>query len=277
MTIENIADRLKKRLSVVTPVYKPDKRLFSICIKNMLGQTSQEYEWYLVFDGEKSYYAAQDCERFGELEKLNNVHITVLKNRKGVSAARNVALDQIPNGYVMYLDSDNWLYREAVNFLKQAIEQTELDQPHFFTVCQAIRMKSNHMKHTELYSVVYRPVEDIHFERFLTHTNTDLGQIIHTVGTARFNENMDRLVDWHYILQLMKRGYQQIAMDGLFLSFYDGFDRPHRISNSHDYMRNRARLILDFIEDFKVMWDNMKVSPQKVEQIIKDVTERAKL
>lgn len=257
MSVVLLDEYMNKKLTIVTPVYLPDKHLFDVCTNSILNQENKDFTWLLGFDGEKSYWRVKhNTELFKVLENSPNIEIHVFK-KEGVSKTRNKLLDKVNSGHVLFLDCDNWIHSITVQTLKQVFEHCEANESefwkskHFFTFGQVVRTRPEHIKNPHLVIQQFREGNQLKLEKFLFSTDTDLGQICHKVDRdLRFDDNMDRLVDWDYIARMLKNSYSQMKLE-FYLSFYDNIARENRISSTKDFKRNRARMVLKFEEEFR--------------------------
>ncbi len=104
------------RVSVIIPVYNVEKYL-ARCLDSVLGQTCRELEVICVDDGSTDRspqiladYASRDPR----------IRVLTRENR-GQGAARNAGLDMATGEWVMFVDSDDWIPRDAVaGFLEAA-------------------------------------------------------------------------------------------------------------------------------------------------------------
>lgn len=103
---------------MIIPVYNCDQYL-QICLDSILSQTYQNLEVICVDDGSTDgsvkmldYYAQNDY-------RVKVVH----RKKAGVSAARNYAMSLVSGDYVMFVDADDWLEKNAIgDTLKFSIE-----------------------------------------------------------------------------------------------------------------------------------------------------------
>jgi len=108
--------------SVIVPVYCVDMYL-RVCIDSVLGQTFDDFELILVDDGSLDAspvicdeYAAADA-RVQVLHKANG----------GPASARKAGLQAASGEYVVYADGDDWLMRDALEYLHDVIEEIRAD------------------------------------------------------------------------------------------------------------------------------------------------------
>lgn len=102
----------KYLISVIVPVYCAEKYLAQ-CIESILNQTYQNFEVILVDDGSPDD-SISVCEEYAE--KDSRIHI-IRQENKGVSAARNAGIDYCSGDYITFVDSDDELEPNGIEFL----------------------------------------------------------------------------------------------------------------------------------------------------------------
>lgn len=90
-------------VSVIVPVYNAGKYLPS-CLDSIIGQTYREIEILLIDDGSTDG-SGNVCDIYAEKDRRIRVSHTV---NKGVSAAKNTALDSAEGEYVIFIDADDY-------------------------------------------------------------------------------------------------------------------------------------------------------------------------
>lgn len=112
-----------KKVSILVPVYGVEKYI-ERCVRSLFEQTYENIEYVFV----------DDCTKDKSIEILNSV-LAEYPNRKkqakilhhdknrGLSAARNTALDASTGNYLMHVDSDDYLRKDAISLLVARINQ----------------------------------------------------------------------------------------------------------------------------------------------------------
>lgn len=108
-------------VSVIVPVYNAEKTL-EVCLDSIRNQTETNLEVLLVNDGSQDG-SAEICRRYAEAD--NRFRFFTQENR-GVSAARNRALEQARGEYLLFVDSDDRISPTMAADLSKAMEQGEL-------------------------------------------------------------------------------------------------------------------------------------------------------
>ncbi len=109
-----------KMVSIIVPVYNVERYLEQ-CLDSIIKQTYRSLEILIINDGSTdssgeiaSRYAGLD-ERIILLEKKNG----------GLSDARNYGLDRASGDYIMFVDSDDYIEADMVEYLLDAIEKAD--------------------------------------------------------------------------------------------------------------------------------------------------------
>lgn len=100
------------KVSVVIPIYNVQDYL-NDCIKSIVNQTYQHLEIILVDDG-----SPDSCPMICDDWKNKDDRIVVIhKENGGLSDARNAGLRNATGEYVLYVDSDDYLEYDAIEWL----------------------------------------------------------------------------------------------------------------------------------------------------------------
>ncbi len=111
-------------LSIIIPYYNiEDKYLIrSLTSVQDVGISSKEYEIILVDDG-SDIQPAQAKARFSE---SNQIHWHRIGHR-GLGAARNHGMKQAQGDYILFLDADDYLYKDSLPPVWEETKKTECD------------------------------------------------------------------------------------------------------------------------------------------------------
>ena len=121
-------------VSVIIPVYNREEYIEE-CLNSVLSQSYENFEIIIIDDGsdDRSF---EICERFAE----NDERVKLFKGEhKGVSAARNKALDIANGDYVIFVDSDDVIHPELLKSLTDAVVQTaaEIAGTHVMNISES--------------------------------------------------------------------------------------------------------------------------------------------
>ena len=109
-------------VSIILPVYKVEKYLDK-CMESVLNQTYEDIEVVLVDDG-----SPDNCGKMCDLYSERDARVKVIhKENGGLGYARNSGLEIATGEYVLFVDSDDWLELNAVEFLVSCMERNNAD------------------------------------------------------------------------------------------------------------------------------------------------------
>lgn len=109
-------------ITVIIPVFKVEQYL-DRCVKSVVNQTYENLEIILVDDGSPDF-CPQQCDLWSK--KDSRIHV-IHKDNGGLSSARNAALDIARGKYIYFLDSDDFITRNAMEVLISAMSENEAD------------------------------------------------------------------------------------------------------------------------------------------------------
>lgn len=110
------------QISVVVPVYKVRAYLHK-CVDSILNQSFQDMEVILVDDGCPDSCGAI-CEEYAKKDSRVKV---VHKENGGLSDARNAGLQYVTSEYVIFIDSDDYIKRDMLEYLYHNIKEHNAD------------------------------------------------------------------------------------------------------------------------------------------------------
>lgn len=108
-------------VSIIVPVYNVEKYI-NQCIESVLDQTFESWELILINDG-SSDKSQEICEYYAKLDDRIKV---VNKINEGVGKARNDGILKSLGIYLCFLDSDDWLTKDALEIsIKESNNYTD--------------------------------------------------------------------------------------------------------------------------------------------------------
>jgi glycosyltransferase involved in cell wall biosynthesis len=118
-------------VSVVIPVYNVERFLVQ-CLESVIHQTYTNLEIICVNDGSTDHSSAI----LHDYARKDPRIVDITQENAGLSAARNTALKLVKGKYTLFLDSDDWLDRKALEILVEKSELEHLDMLKFSsTLC----------------------------------------------------------------------------------------------------------------------------------------------
>lgn len=101
------------KFTVIIPVYNVAAYLAK-CIDSVLKQEFKQYEVILIDDGSTDE-SGTICDKFAEQDKRI---VVIHQKNKGLSAARNIGIENAKGEYILFLDSDDyWHDSSALNII----------------------------------------------------------------------------------------------------------------------------------------------------------------
>ncbi len=116
------------RLSIIIPVYNVEKYLDQ-CVSSLFrqGLDENEFEVLLIDDGSTDS-SLEISHRW--LKIHNNIHVYHQKNQ-GQAVARNWGIENAKGEYLMFVDSDDYLYENSLFVPMRLISENDYDCIHF--------------------------------------------------------------------------------------------------------------------------------------------------
>ena len=109
-------------VSILVPIYNASQWLRQ-CLDSIVGQTYQPLQVVLVDDGSTDDSLAI-CREYADRYSFVEVYHQV---NSGVAVARNTLLDKAKGEFVLFVDSDDWIELNAIEFLLSAIQRYNAD------------------------------------------------------------------------------------------------------------------------------------------------------
>lgn len=112
----------KPLFTVIIPIYNSEKYL-NYSIKSVLAQTYDNINIILVDDGSKDS-CGKICDDYAN--QYNNIKVIHTENQ-GLASARNNGLNYVDEGYVVFLDSDDFLDNNMFEIISNVIIELDPD------------------------------------------------------------------------------------------------------------------------------------------------------
>lgn len=110
------------RLSIIIPIYNAEKYLKE-CLDSIISCSFMDMECILVNDGSTDC-SASICEQYVDLDSRFRL---LNKDNGGVSEARNAGIETANGLYLMFLDADDYLTKDALKEIENATENQNYD------------------------------------------------------------------------------------------------------------------------------------------------------
>ena len=109
-------------ISIIVPVYNAEKYLKK-CIESILEQTYTNLEIILINDGSKDT-SKIICDEYA---KKDDRIVVIHKENEGVGRARNDGLDRATGKYIAFVDSDDYIEKNAIEILYNTLIEKKVD------------------------------------------------------------------------------------------------------------------------------------------------------
>jgi len=119
-------------ISIIVPIYNAEKYI-KICLDSLINQTKKELEFILINDG-----STDNTEKI--IKKYKDPRIKYYKNKnQGIGKTRNFGIEKSTGKYIMFLDSDDSLEKNACELLFNEVLERKIDLLVFgFSKCSNI-------------------------------------------------------------------------------------------------------------------------------------------
>lgn len=110
------------KVSIIVPIYKVEKFL-GRCINSIVNQSYKNLEIILVDDGSPDKCGVM----VDEYKKADSRIISLHKKNGGLSDARNYGMKYVTGEYVFFLDSDDYIELDTIEYLVENIKKNNAD------------------------------------------------------------------------------------------------------------------------------------------------------
>ena len=166
-------------ISIIVPVYQAESWIAET-IESVIGQTYKNIELLLLDDG-SSDSSGDICDRFAQKYKWIKV---VHKKNEGVSQTRNKGMHHSSGKYLMFLDSDDTLEKDAVECAVEVAEQNCADIV-IFDFYKETNQKQIEVHKTDLEEGLYLKSDLYKIIPAMIDSNT-----ANNIGTKLYNRKM---------------------------------------------------------------------------------------
>ena len=231
------------KVSVVIPVYNDEKYLYD-ALQSVAGQNYRNYEIIMVDDG------SGDAKTLQMLKEIKSPRVHVFfNNHKGVSAARNFAINKASGEYILPLDADDLL---GTGFMERAVK--------ILTTHPEVKVVSGDIEMFGLRTGIKR-LPDFSIEMLLgqnTMAVTSMFRKSDFLKTQGFNENMqDGFEDWDFWLSMMENGGDVYKLDTVAVRY-----RIKKKSRNYSLSRSQmTRLRKQIYENHKPLYAKFFFDP----------------
>ncbi|TCL59400.1 glycosyl transferase family 2 [Kineothrix alysoides] len=212
---------MEKKVSIIVPVYNAEKYV-ERCLDSLLVQTYANTEIIIIDDGSVDG-SAHMCNNYAsQHNRIKVVHIA----NGGVSAARNRGIEEAEGEYLTFVDADDYLKYDMIEYLAFCLEETGSDVAgcNFFSLSAAKEVGRVSVKGTEEEPVqrsednkemwkTYGKLEllcgEAFIERGILNGDTRCWSKVYrreAVGDIRYEEGISIGEDMLFLLALARKG-----------------------------------------------------------------------
>ena len=116
---------MNKLVSAIIPVYNVEKYICE-CIESVINQTYKNLQIIIINDGSIDN-SKNLCNKYAN--KDNRI-IIVNKKNGGAASAKNIGIDIAEGDYIAFLDGDDYLNLDAIEYMVNLIENYNSDIAH---------------------------------------------------------------------------------------------------------------------------------------------------
>lgn len=237
-----------KKVTLVIPVYNSEKYLKK-CIDSVLSQTANNYKLLLINDGStdnSQKIIDEYCNKYPDIIE------SISQKNKGVSKTRNFAIDYVKTEYIMFMDNDDYIDRDYIETLFNAIDEDKSDialsgfrRPNENNVVlNETRLSQNEWSKM----MIMTPWAKIFRTKFLQDKKiyfleNNIGEDIFLNIIAVFETNKIKILDyigynWFYNSESVSNSSQKdiskINVDKLLNSCYDELNKRNLIKDNYE-------------------------------------------
>lgn len=110
------------KYSIIIPAYNAENTIKN-AINSVLMQSIDDYEIIVVNDASTD----NTIEVLKQVKKVENIEIINLEQNRKAGGARNVGIDRAKGKYIIFLDEDDVLEKEAIEKINNTIEEDNPD------------------------------------------------------------------------------------------------------------------------------------------------------
>ena len=161
---KNMATK-EELVSIIVPIYNAEKYL-NKCLDSLTKQTKKELEFILVNDG-----STDKTEEI--IKEYQDKRIKYFKNKnQGIGKTRNFGISKSSGKYLMFVDSDDYLEKDACEILYKKISKEEAD----LAICDFYKVYEN------------GKTEEIHLPKFSSTTLKKTPSLINNINLSPWNK-----------------------------------------------------------------------------------------
>jgi hypothetical protein len=194
----NPFEREQKLFSIISPCYKKDWKHLQKNAQTLNEQEYKKFEWIVVFDGKNAYGEK-------EMRKIKRkydfpVYWYVIKHG-GAPKARNFGATKAKGEYFCFLNSDNYLYPQALRLWANAFEDPKINR--VWGIYDNMTPEGKVMPGVSL--LPRYPDGRVWYKAFKYSNYCDSSFPIRKSAYIKWDETVKSLQDWDWAIRQLKR------------------------------------------------------------------------
>lgn len=229
----------KEKVSIIIPIYNREKFL-NICLDSVLNQSYKNLEIILVNDG-----STDDSEKICLNYKKKDKRIKYIKQKnKGVSEARNVALNASNGNFISFIDSDDYVDKDYIKKLVNVLVDNDVDLAicNYNVVCNNESITGIKKIKSGKYNKNYYIENIVHlhkFEGYLWNKMYKRSLLIDDNGKfIQFDKDLKIREDLYYNLEVSKKINNVYYIDKCLYFYIQHNNNSLKKMNEKEYLMN---------------------------------------
>lgn len=184
------------QIAIIIPVYNTEKYI-SKCINSVLSQTYNDYEIICINDGSTDR-SQQILDEFAQL--YANIRIINEENH-GQGYARNAGLNLVNSKYVMFLDSDDFLPKHALEYFMEVADKTQVDVVVSGSMFNQNTFNENQVNSSYKWKICNNPLRGLIKDKKIYSSSCNKLYKAEILKTIRFLEGI-YFEDWVFVTEV---------------------------------------------------------------------------
>ena len=187
----------EKLVSILLPVYNVEQYL-EICFDSIINQSYKNIQIVAIDDGSTDN-SWNVCQKYAKYDKRIEIYH---QENHGVSYTRNELLKKIKGDYFLFVDSDDWLEKNAIEFLLEKIYLNDVD----IVICSMVH--NDKLKNYEYKEKKYgnqKIIKEFLFHKILNGSLWNKLISVSLLYNITFHNNISYGEDALFIWELLQR------------------------------------------------------------------------
>lgn len=260
-----------KKVSIIIPVYNAEVFLRK-CMDSVVNQTYNNLEIICINDGSND----SSKEILEEYAEIDSRILLLNKKNNGVSSARNDGLEICSGDYIMFLDADDYLEKDAVMFCMNLLKRNDIDiiRMNFKKKYKKITLKNK--KYFKNDVLLFYPYMDIveqiyHNDNFCSACLTLIKSQI--AKSHSFSEDISIGEDFLFFTECMKDSKKMMISNSYKYNYVLNMNSATMVFNYNKYVESIKGLVkvVDKIDELLLSMTGKPVDSS--EKLMRNITD----